>query len=315
MGCGKTIDIVGNSLVVKRKNGNKTQNWIFNDDNRTIQSLEFPDLSFGIHSDGKNRAVDLSKTTSAWFQTFRYINENIVNQRGLVLEVQGNKCQEGQSVIAWKKHNGKNQRWIIRYNENNGDDIQRKGKDGYFGLVINEPFYAWSKGASGMTIEVIGGRNLAVRKFERNKKSQQFYLDANTKTIRSVSYKDQSWDIQDSGKSQNMQIWKTNGRWFQMFKFVGDKFVNERGMHVTVQNKDNVIVQKNFDNTYSRWNVRYVKDEQRYLTGEYHPGFGFYCNRDFYIVSKSYGKYLEGGNKTGNKVMLKTSNGHKGQKW
>jgi len=65
-----------------------------------------------------------------------------------------------------------------------------------------------------MTIEVIGVRNLAVRKFERNKKTQQFYLDANTKTIRSVSYRDQSWDIQDSGKSQNMQIWKTNGRWF-----------------------------------------------------------------------------------------------------
>jgi hypothetical protein len=87
MSCGKTIDIVGNSLVVKRKDGTKTQNWIFNDDNRTIQSLEFPDQSFGIHANGKNRAVDLSKTTSAWFQTFRYINENIVNQRGLVLEV------------------------------------------------------------------------------------------------------------------------------------------------------------------------------------------------------------------------------------
>jgi hypothetical protein len=36
MRCGKTIDIVGNALVVKRKNGNKTQNWIFNDDKRTF---------------------------------------------------------------------------------------------------------------------------------------------------------------------------------------------------------------------------------------------------------------------------------------
>jgi hypothetical protein len=73
--------------VVKRKNGDKTQNWIFNDDKRTFQSLEFPERSFGLHANGKNRAVELYKTTSEWFQTFRYINENIVNQRGLVLEV------------------------------------------------------------------------------------------------------------------------------------------------------------------------------------------------------------------------------------
>jgi len=214
MGCGKTIDIVGNSLVVKRKNGAKTQNWIFNDDTRTIASLEFPEMSFGIHKSGKNRSLDLYKTTSDWFQTFRYINENIVNQRGLVLEVQGNKCQEGQPVIAWKKHNGKNQRWIVRYGENNGSDQQKKGRDSYFGLEINEPFYAWSKQKGGYTIEVVGGRNLALRKFERNKQSQQFYLDANTKTIKSVAYKDKSWDIENSGNSSNMQIWKTNRRWF-----------------------------------------------------------------------------------------------------
>jgi len=141
------------------------------------------------------------------------------------LEVQGNKCQEGQPVVAWKKHNGKNQRWIIRYNENDGTDIQRKGKDSYFGLQINEPFYAFSKGENKKwTMEVVGGRNLALKRFERNKETQQFYLDPVTKTIKSVAYKDQSWDIQNAGQSNNMQIWKTNGRWFQMFKYVGDRF-------------------------------------------------------------------------------------------
>jgi hypothetical protein len=111
------------------------------------------------------------------------------------LEVQGNNCQEGQPVIAWKKHNGKNQRWIIRYGENNGSDQQRKGKDSYFGLLINQPFYAFNKGESKSVIEVIGGRNLALRKFERNKLAQQFFLDPMSKTIKSVSYKNLSWDI------------------------------------------------------------------------------------------------------------------------
>jgi hypothetical protein len=121
MTCGKTIDLVSNHLVVKRENGRKTQNWVFNDDTRTITSYEFPEQSLGLHADGKNRVVELYKTSSVWFQTFRYINENIINQRGLVLEIQGNKCQEGQPVIGWKKHNGKNQRWIIKYGENLGD--------------------------------------------------------------------------------------------------------------------------------------------------------------------------------------------------
>jgi hypothetical protein len=312
MACGKTIDIVGNSLVVKRKNGAKTQNWIFNDDKRTIQSLEFPEQSFGIHADGKNRSVELYKTTSAWFQTFKYINENIVNQRGLVLEVSANKCQEGQPVIAWKKHNGKNQRWIVRYGENNGSDQQRKGKDSYFGLIINEPFYAWSKSGTKQTIEVIGGRNLGLRKFERNKKTQQFYLDSATKTIKSVAYKDKSWDIQDSGQSTNMQIWKTNNRWFQMFKYVGDRFQNERGQFVSVQNKDNIGVQKSANGWLSRWNVRYVKDEQNYIDGEFHPRYGFYCNRPFFIVSKKDSRYLES---ISAKVVTKTRNGHTYQNW
>jgi hypothetical protein len=47
--------------------------------------------------------------------------------------------------------------------------MQRKGKDNYFGLIINEPFYAFSKASSKFTIEVIGGRNLGLKKFERNK--------------------------------------------------------------------------------------------------------------------------------------------------
>jgi hypothetical protein len=50
---------------------------------------------------------------------------------------------------------------------------------------------------------------------------------------------------------------------------------------------------KTVSNGWSRWNVRYVRDEQTYQTGEYHPGYGFYCNRSFHIVSQRGGKYLD----------------------
>jgi hypothetical protein len=94
-----------------------------------------------------------------------------------------------------------------------------------------------------------------------------------------------------------------------MFKYVGDKFQNERGMYVSVQNKENIVVTKNVS---ERWNVRYVKNEQSYQTGEYHPGYGFYCNRDFFIVSKRDQRYLQS---IGSKAMTKTRNGQATQKW
>ena len=68
-----------------------------------------------------------------------------------------------------------------------------------------------------------------------------------------------------------------------MFKYEGDRIVNVRGQYVGVQNKENIVVMKKITDNWSRWNIRYVKDEQNYAVGEYHPGYGFYCGRPFYI--------------------------------
>jgi hypothetical protein len=91
-----------------------------------------------------------------------------------------------------------------------------------------------------------------------------------------------------------------------MFKLSGDRIMNERGPYVAVQNKENVVVQKSANGFCSRWNIRYVKDMQTYQTGEFHPKYGFYCNRKMYIVSKRDGRYLQS---VGSKVLTKTRNG------
>jgi len=218
-------------------------------------------------------------------------------------------------VNGWKKHNGKNQRWIIKYGENTGSDMQRKGKDNYFGFVINEPFYAFCKDSAQSVIDVIGGKNLSLKKFVRNQQSQQFVLDASSKTVKSVAYNDKSWDIENQGKSNNMQIWKTSTRWFQMFKLAGDRIRNERGQYVAVQNKENVVVQKSSNGFCSRWNVKYVKDEQNYKDGEFHPKYGFICNKQFYIISKRDQRHLESFRHIGGKVVTKIRNGKNVQKW
>lgn len=168
---------------------------------------------------------------------------------------------------------------------------QTKGKHSYYGWLINEPFYAFNK-KSGNVIEVIGGKNLSERKFERNKELQQFYFDHVSSTIKSVSYKNLSWHIQDDGKSRNMQLHNTNGRWFQMFRLEGDRIYNERRQQVGVANGDNVVIENRSNRMEARWDIKYVKDEQFYKDGEYHSRYGFYCGRKFYIASKRDGRYL-----------------------
>jgi hypothetical protein len=98
-----------------------------------------------------------------------------------------------------------------------------------------------------------------------------------------------------------------------MFKYQGDRIVNVRGQFVGVQNKENIVVMKMITDNWSRWNIRYVKDEQNYQVGEYHPGYGFYCGRQFYIQSKRDGRYLEHINNSA--VVTKTPNGREEQKW
>lgn len=107
-----------------------------------------------------------------------------------------------------------------------------------------------------------------------------------------------------------MQIWQTNGRWFQLFKYVGDRFQNERGKFVTTKG-DNIIVDKRQNGWASRWNVRYVKDEQTYQTGEWHPS-GFYCGRKFNLISKKDGRYMS---EISSKALVKMRNNKPYQQW
>lgn len=88
-----------------------------------------------------------------------------VNQRGMVLEIQNNKDFEGANVIAWKRHNGNNQKWNVVYTDQD-QKIVTEGLDKYYGLYWNRPFYMFADTTnSGKVIEVTGGRNLNIRKW------------------------------------------------------------------------------------------------------------------------------------------------------
>lgn len=251
------MDVINNSVVIKTRNGYDSQKWYFDQKTKTVKSVQHKNKSWNIHNQGQQQDLTIHKTSGQWFQLFRYESEFFINSRGLVLTVEGNRDAEGANVITQKRTNGRNQKWQVLYSDKE-NDVKEKGRDNAWGLYVNRPFYVFSRGYPGKGIEVVGDRNLALRKFVRNNEAQQFYLDSQTKTIKSQTNKDASWDIENAGQSKNLQIWKTNARWFQLFRYQSAKFVNEKGWVVFAAKNDNVQVTKDENSNYVKWDIKYV---------------------------------------------------------
>jgi hypothetical protein len=236
---GRYLDTIGNNIVIKTPNGFNTQQWYFDQKTRTIKSVGNAGKSWDIKNAGKSNNLQVWNTNSGWFQFFKYEVENFVNiHSGKVLDVAGGKDAEGQNVIVWKRHNGNNQKWTITYVDSVKIDTN-EDFTGTWGFTANKPFYLRSKLPSRRVMEVTGGRNLVLKRARKDQEQQQFFFDSTTKTIKSQKFKEKSLDIQGGGSTKNMQIWKTNARWFQLFKFEGEYLTNEKGLVLEVQgNKD-----------------------------------------------------------------------------
>ena len=74
-----------------------------------------------------------------------------------------------------------------------------------------------------------------VIKTPNGRKTQIWYFDQVSKTIK-TRYNNQCWDIKNSGKTTDMQIYSVNSGWFQLFQYRDEYFVNptnERVLDVT----------------------------------------------------------------------------------
>jgi hypothetical protein len=63
----------------------------------------------------------------------------VVNVKGKVMQVDGNKCTEGGNVGQGKKASTRNQKWTFVYSDAEVE-IKTKGKSD-FGFHIGRPFY------------------------------------------------------------------------------------------------------------------------------------------------------------------------------
>ena len=107
-------------------------------------------------------------------------------QNAKVLDVAGNRDVEGQNVQVWSRHNNRNQRWNVVYLDKKKKDLGKGQFNRRFGFYVNRPFFIMSKMPMRRVIEVVGGRNLVIKRLVRTRKTQKWIFDQTTKTIKSL---------------------------------------------------------------------------------------------------------------------------------
>lgn len=205
-----------------------------------------------------------------------------VNIRGKVLTIEGLDV-EGAPLIAAARNQGLHQRFEIIMCEDG--PLKTTGLHEDYGFHINRPFYIVTKMGSGRALEVQEGGNLVLKWKKFGGVSQQFVFDNPTKTIKSKQYPEKSIDIQSAGRSSNLQIWNTNGRWFEIFRIKKEMIVNERGKVIDVaggEDKEgaNIIVWKMHNYKNQQWKIVYVdEDKPEPKKGELNSEFGLYVEK------------------------------------
>ena len=81
-----------------------------------------------------------------------------------------------------------------------------------FGLYVERDFHIVSTLPSHRYLSLINNRNMVI-KTPNGYKTQLWYFDQNSLTIKTRN-NNQSWDIQNSGRTNNMQVWSTNSNWW-----------------------------------------------------------------------------------------------------
>jgi hypothetical protein len=81
-----------------------------------------------------------------------------------------------------------------------------------FGLYVERPFHIVSQLPDNRYLDHINNRNMVI-KTPNGRNTQEWYFHQQSLTIR-TKYNNQSWDIKNSGKTKDMQIWSTNSQWW-----------------------------------------------------------------------------------------------------
>jgi hypothetical protein len=136
----------------------------------------------------------------------------ITNEKGKVFDIQGGVDQENRNIIAYNRHSKINQQFDIIYADQWKRDPIKGELNKDFGLYVERPFYIISQMGRGRYLDLIGNRNMVI-KTRNSRKTQIWWFDQKSLTIK-TKLNSQSWDIKNSGKTADMQVWSTNSGWW-----------------------------------------------------------------------------------------------------
>lgn len=144
---------------------------------------------------------------------FRVQGAFIVNEgNGKVFDVSGGVDDENRNVITYNKHGGLNQQWDVIYADEYPDEPTKGELNKDFGLFVERPFYIVSQLQENRYLDIINNKNFVI-KTRNGRTSQSWYFDQKSMTIK-TKMGNKSFDIQNSGKTNNMQIYNTNSGWW-----------------------------------------------------------------------------------------------------
>jgi len=113
--------------------------------------------------------------------------------------------------MVYPAHGKINQQWDIMYVDEWKGEPQKGELNEKFGLYVERDFHIVSQLPENRYLDLINNRNMVI-KTSNGRRSQVWYFHQQTLTIR-TRYNNQSFDIKNSGKTKDMQIWSTNSRW------------------------------------------------------------------------------------------------------
>jgi hypothetical protein len=128
------------------------------------------------------------------------------------MDVSGNVDAEQRNIIMWNKHGKLNQQWDVIYTDEWKGEPGKGELNEEFGLYVERPFYIVSQLPAHRYLDLINNRNMVI-KTPNGRSTQVWWFDQKSLTIR-TKLNNQSWDIQNSGRTRNMQIWSTNSGWW-----------------------------------------------------------------------------------------------------
>ena len=154
----------------------------------------------------------MTTTNARWFQLFRFQDNMLVNEKGKVMTVVGDVDSENRNIGVYNKNGKVGQTWDIIYTDEMPAELKTGEMNKDWGFKVNTPFHVISNLPDGRFLDLVG-RNMLI-KTRNGLPSQSWFFDQKTRTIKSTRTKSYSWDIQNAGRSSNMQAYNTNSGWF-----------------------------------------------------------------------------------------------------